>query len=184
MTAWIRWPGFAAFVVIAVLLIGAWSLLIDVIVERGIEHTGTAIVGARVDLGSADVSLWPAGFELHRLQVTDPANPMTNAVEVERIAGLVDGLQALRRKVIVDELAVEGVRFGTPRERSGEVRGGIREKLSEAAAGFELPSFEFPDPQEILAQEELESVELIQNLRTDIDESQKRWKQRLEELPG
>ena len=122
MKDWIRWPGFAAFAAFVALLAVAWWMLIDTVVERGIEGLGTAIVGARVDLGGADVSFWPAGLELHRLQVTDPEHPMTNAFEVERIAGLFDGLQALRRKLIVEELAVEGLRFGIPRDRSGAVQ--------------------------------------------------------------
>ena len=120
MTAWIRWQGFAAFTAFCAFLIVAWWLLIDAIVLRGIEKTGTALVGARVDLGRVDVSLWPAGIVLYQLEITDPEHPMSNAIEIERIAGLFDGLMALRRKLIVDELAVEGVRFGTPRERSGQ----------------------------------------------------------------
>ena len=186
---WIRWQGVIAFAGIAIALGAAWSLMVDTLAEWTIERTGTAIVGARVDLGAADVTLFPVGIELLALAVTDPDHPMRNAVEVRRIAGLVAGLQLLRRKVIIDELAVEGVRFGTARADSGAVEdretlgGMVGDAAGRLAEAIELPSFELPDPKALLEGEALESLALIESLRAEAQEEMKRWQQKLDALP-
>ena len=187
--SWIRWQGVIAFAGIVVALGGVWWLMVDTLAEWTIERTGTAIVGARVDLGAADVTLFPVGIELLALAVTDPDHPMRNAVEITRIAGLVDGLQLLRRKVIIDELAVEGVRFGTARADSGAVEdretlgGMVGDAAGRLAEAIELPSFELPDPKALLEGEALESLALIESLRAEAQEEMKRWQQKLDALP-
>lgn len=184
---WLRTWGLAVFVGLVVLVVLFWVLLIDWIVERTVEEVGTEIVGARVDLESADVGFAPISIALFGLQVTNPSAPMTNAVEVRRIAAGVDGTPLLFRKVHIDELAVEGVRFGTPRQSSGAVMR-RSEKLARDTARaaeeiVELPSFERPDVEAILASEELESLAVIQEARVEVDAIVERWQQRLAALP-
>ncbi|MDE3036364.1 MAG: hypothetical protein KGJ14_10370, partial [Nitrospirota bacterium] len=118
---WIRWWGLGAFVGLAVLLALLWLFLVDPFVKRMIEQTGTKLVGAKVELAAAHVTLSPLGLTLTRLQVTNPDEPMSNAVEAARIAMSLDGLNLFRRKVIIEEMAVEGLRFGTQRQSSGAV---------------------------------------------------------------
>ncbi|MBW2698259.1 MAG: hypothetical protein JRE70_17390, partial [Deltaproteobacteria bacterium] len=80
--SWIRSWGLGVFVaLIAVWLLFVW-LLLDWLVERAIEETGTEIVGARVELDAAEVGFAPLSITLHRLQVTDPDEPMRNAFEL------------------------------------------------------------------------------------------------------
>jgi uncharacterized protein (TIGR03545 family) len=182
---WIRWPGVIAFAVVTALLAAAWWLLVDGMVERAIERAGTQAVGARVELAAAHLTLVPLGLTLSGLEVTDPETPMTNAVEVKRISFLMDGLNLLRRKVIVNEMTVDGVRFGTPRKTSGAIgrqEPGIIQKV--AKTKFVLPSAQIPDVKEILAKEELQSMKLAETLRADIQAEQDRWKQQMAGLPS
>ena len=99
---WIRWRGLVAFVIISAVVSVFWFFLIDRIIERYIEKAGTSIVGAKVELEKADLSLFPMGLTLTGLQVTDPGSPMRNAVEAERIAFLMDAVNLLMRKVTID----------------------------------------------------------------------------------
>ncbi len=122
MAKWIRWWGLGAFVVIAAILGCLWIFLVDGWVKYLIEEAGTEAVGAKVELDAADLSLFPAGLMLTRLQVTDPNAPMTNVVEIAQVAMGLDGLNLLRRKDIVEEMALEGFRLGTPRVTSGATR--------------------------------------------------------------
>ncbi len=182
---WIRWPGVIAFAVVTALLAAAWWLLVDGMVERAIERAGTQAVGARVELAAAHLTLVPLGLTLSGLEVTDPETPMTNAVEVKRISFLMDGLNLLRRKVIVNEMTVDGVRFGTPRKTFGAIgrqEPGIIQKV--AKTKFVLPSAQIPDVKEILAKEELQSMKLAETLRADIQAEQDRWKQQMAGLPS
>ena len=104
MTKWIRWWGLGAFLVVAAILVCVWIFLVDGWVKYLIEEAGTEGVGAKVELDAADLSLFPAGLKLTRLQVTNPREPMTNAVEIANVNMGLDGLNLLRRKVIVEDL--------------------------------------------------------------------------------
>jgi hypothetical protein len=109
----------AGLIVFVAVAVAVWWLLVDRLVERGVEAVGSTLVGAKVELGAADVSLVPLGIELRHLEVANPDEPMRNAVEVARIAFGMEALQLLRRKVIIDEMTADGVRFNTERRPLG-----------------------------------------------------------------
>jgi len=187
MSKWVRWPGVIAFVVVVSLVAGVWFLLVDRVIKRVIEKAGTTLVGARVELGEADLSLFPLGLTLSRLQVTNPDQPMTNAVEIARIAFSMDSLHLLRRKVIIEEATVDGLRLNTPRTTSGAIasRPAEAEPASKRAGSdpFSLPSFSATDVQEILSKEELRSPKLVESLRSDLQTEEEQWQKRLTALP-
>ncbi|MDP2863885.1 MAG: TIGR03545 family protein [Desulfobacterales bacterium] len=186
MNRWIRWQGLVAFLGVTISICLIWALFVDPVIKRIIEKTGTKIVGAKVELEKADLSLFPIGLTLFGLQVTDPDEPMKNAVEIGRIAGTVDSLQLLRRKVIVDEMSVEGVRLGTQRIRSGAIskkteKGG-KDKKKEAVPG--LTMMKLPDIQDLLGKENLQTLQLVQSIRTDIEGGKELWTKNIAGLPG
>lgn len=184
MNRWIRWQGLVAFLVVTVSICLLWALLVDPFIKRIIEKTGTKIVGAKVELDKADLSLFPIGLTLSGLQVTDPDEPMQNAVEIERIAGTFDSLQLLRRKIIVNEMSVEGVRLGTQRIRSGAIskKTGGKEKKKDSIPGLSV--MKMPDIQDILAKENLQTVQLIQSVKAEIEDGKDLWTKNIAGLPG
>ena len=185
MTKWIRWWGLGAFLLVVAVIASLWVFFVDGWVKGLIEDVGTDVVGAKVDLDHADVSLFPVGLTLTRLQVTNPKAPMTNAVEVGRIAMGLDGLNLLQRKVIVEEMSVENVRMGTPRTTSGAVKP-VMEPATEEKGMFaiSLPSLEVPDVNTILQNEDLETMRLIEELKVDLKQEKATWEARLQNLPG
>lgn len=187
MGKWVRWQGVVAFVVVTGLLALVWFLLVDTWVQRAIERAGTAAVGAKVELDAADLSLMPLGLTLTRLQVTNPDEPMTNAVEITKITGTLDTLELLRRKVIVDAMAVDGMRFNTPRRTSGAIATTPKQKVapSEGFGDFGLPSVQLNDPKEILAKEldSLQSLKLAETLRAEVQAEKDKWQQQIAALP-
>ena len=186
MNRWFRWQGFVVFTGVTISICLIWALLVDPIVKRVIEKSGTKIVGAKVDLEKADLSLFPIGLTLFGLQVTDPEEPMKNAVEIGRIAGIIDSLQLLRRKVIINEMSVEGVRFGTQRIRSGAVSEntgkGEKEKKKDSIPALSM--MKLPDIQDILGKENLQSIQLVQSVRTEIEARKELWAKNIAGLPG
>ena len=184
MTKWIRWWGLGAFLVFAAILVCVWIFLVDGWVRYLIEEAGTEAVGAKVELDAADLSLFPAGLTLSRLQVTNPKAPMTNAVEMAKVTMGLDGLNLLRRKVIVEEMALEGVRLGTPRATSGATREVSLQEEESGVFSIDLPSLEIPDVKNILEQEDLETIRLIETLKADLKLEKETWESRLKELPG
>lgn len=186
-TGIIRWWGLGVFVVLVAAMGLLWLLVVDGLVKATIEEEGTALVGAKVELDAADLTLLPSGLTLTRLQITNPDDPMTNMVEIARLTATLDGLQLLRRKVIIDDMRVEGVQFGTARATSGAISDHVGTgKPSEAKeeSFLTIPPFEVPDVQRILEEEDLETLKLIRAIQTDIQRERELWKQRLETLPG
>lgn len=181
---WVRWPGLIAFVLVVGMALALWFLVVDAVVKRGIEAAGTKIVGAKVELGQADVSFIPLGVELQRLQVTNPDQPMRNAVEIDRMAFGMDALQLLRRKVIIDEMAIDRMQFNTQRATSGAVvRTEKREEPTQAGDSlFTLPALDLPSAKDILANEDLESLKIVETVRTEVDAGRERWKQRVAQV--
>ncbi len=202
MKNWIRWPGLIAFVVIFGGILGFWFVFADMLIEKGIEAAGSEINGAKVELASADLSLSPMGLELIGLEVTNPDAPMENAVDVSRIKFVIDPLGLIRRKIIIDGMVVDGVKFNTPRTTSGELTGSAKKraeaKKAEAKKTAEKPSsegskdfcndFTLPDTaslnvKDILSREKLQSLELINSAKADLEKKKAEWEKRLAELP-
>jgi uncharacterized protein (TIGR03545 family) len=183
----IRPWGLLVFVAAVAVVAGGWLLFVDGAVRCMIERTGTRLVGANVELDRADLTLFPAGLTLTGLKITNPEEPMKNAVEAGRIAFLIDGPNLLRRKVIVEEMDVTGVKLNTPRKTSGALSG---KKTPDTKAErfltkkpIALPSFKVPDVSEILKNEKLASLELIESLKGEIAGERGAWRSRLDGLP-
>jgi uncharacterized protein (TIGR03545 family) len=187
MKKWIRWQGLTVFAAILILLLAFWFLLVDALVKWQIEKNGTQMVGARVELAGANLSLFPAGLTLTRLQVTNPDEPMKNAVEIARISCKIDGLNLLRRKIIIEEMSMEGVRLGTARTHSGALSRAPERKPSPKRElkipSFGIPSFELPSVEKILQKEELKSLKLLESFRANASGEKENWQKRLAELP-
>jgi len=189
MINYIRWKGLVAFIIIIVIFGGFWLLFVDTIVKKSIEKLGTRAVGARVNVAKADLSLFPGGLELIGVQITNPDEPMKNAVEISRINTSIDSALLLRRKVIINEMALEGVRLDTPRKTSGAVKRSTEKSKSQKSSSegtsksISLPSFEIPSVKNILEKEELKSLTLISSFQKDIKTEKRKWEQVLKELP-
>jgi len=193
MKKWIRWQGLFVFVGISLILTIFWLIFVDGIVKRTIESYGTRAVGAKVELADADLKLFPLGLTLEGLAVTNPDKPMENIVEISRTALLLEPLQLLRRKIIVEEVTLAGVRVNTVRKTSGAVKTPKAKESSQVSAkkpsgtfcdGVSLPAVDSLDIQKILAEEKLESLALIQKLQNELQGENSNWQKRLKELPG
>ena len=185
--------GFAGFIL---LILVVWFVVVDWVVKITIESQGTKAVGAKVDVAGADLSLFPAGLEILGLQVTNPDSPMTNALAVNRIYSDIELMPLIKRKVIIDNLRMEGIRIDTPRKTSGALPGSSAKSSGEKGAGALPPwfdkicpeggavSFSIPKVEDILNREKLESLKLAQDLRANIDSAENSWQQRIKELPS
>ena len=197
MKKWIRWKGLIPFAAVTVVIIVVWVLVVDTVVRRTIEAVGTRAVGARVDLAKADLSLFPAGLELTGLAVTNPDSPMQNAVEIGRMKMDLDPGYLIKRKVIINDMVLEGLKFNTARQRSGEVPELVRrreEKKKTDMAGaskaavekvcgeFTMPSLSQPDINAILSKEPLDCISLATDLEKKLTAEQARWKKELARL--
>ena len=115
----VRPPGIVVFGVFVLLTGVLWWLFADSLVRRGVEATGASVVGAKVDVAVADVRPLEGSVSLRGLQVANPDAPMTNLLEADEITVDLMLEPLLRKKIVVQNLVVTGVRFNTDHETSG-----------------------------------------------------------------
>ncbi len=180
---WLRPTGIIGFAVVAAAIGLFWWFAAGWLVKTAVEEGGSRVVGARVDLDSADVTFAPFGVRLHGLQVTNPEQPMENLVEIKSISANLELLKALMGQVIIDDLGATGVRFNTPRTTSGEIKKAVKpetEEKAEAEPALDLGAVKdkLPTVDEIMAREPLTTVTRAQELkssvqqqRTDVDQA-------------
>ncbi|MEX0836690.1 MAG: hypothetical protein WD101_00055 [Gemmatimonadota bacterium] len=188
-----RPPGLVVFLVFCLLLAVAWWLWADRLVERSVENTGASIVGAQVDLASADVRPTEGSIRLTGLQVTNPNAPMTNLFEAEEV--LVDLMlePLLTKKVVVQDLVVTGVRFNTPRETSGALEnpdpesGALFREIDAWANQIDLPPLSLEGLSTVVRTDAIstDSLRTVQHARALVeraDSLREGWQDRIESL--
>lgn len=189
MKKWIRWKGLIGFAVALVLLVLFFILFVDSMIKGSIEYTGTRMMGAKVDLDSAEFRFSPLGMQLKRLQVTNPEQPLQNIVDIQHISFNLDGLNLLRRKVLINEMRVDGVRLNTPRKKSGALKTPPKpaepaKPTKEKDKDFKLPDITIPNVDQILAREEIKTIKQAEAFKADVSSSQQNWDKIKQALPG
>ena len=114
-----RWRAIVPLALLVGMLAVAWLLLLDGLVERAVEEVGAEILGARVDVASADLDLGRGRVSLVGVQAANPSSPMHNLFEADEFVADIRVLPLLSKKVVIQQATVRGVRFGTERSTSG-----------------------------------------------------------------
>jgi len=114
-----RWKGFISLLVLFGIGCVVSILFMDRWIENGIEKTGEAIVGARIEMDGFHFNLFQLSAEWDRLQITDPEKTMQNMVDIGRAAFNMKSTALLRKRIIIEEITIADVRSGTERAYDG-----------------------------------------------------------------
>jgi uncharacterized protein (TIGR03545 family) len=188
-----RWRGVVPLGLFLVLLGFLYWLFADQLVERQVEKSGTSLVGAQVDLDEADIRIADGVVMMRGLAVTNPYQPLTNLFEADQIVVNVRVAPLLEKKVIIDTVAVRGLRFGTPRAESGAVEnpGETATEVRDAIAAWQnrlsLPSLALEGLSsavnvEAISAESLATLRAGQALVAAADSARREWLERVEQL--
>lgn len=140
-----RWKAIVPLSILLALLLAAWVLYSDKMIEHAVEDFGAQLVGARVDLESADLRLSEGSVRLTGLQVANPQSPMRNLLEAEEIVADIRLEPLLRKKIHIQQASLLGLKFGTERTTSGELEnpspgsGRMLREISDWADGVRIP---------------------------------------------
>jgi uncharacterized protein (TIGR03545 family) len=164
MKQWIRWSGLAGFFAISALLALGWIFAAGPIIKYSIETFGSQAVNAKVEVDSISLTFAPFGIEMQGLQVANADKPMENLLQFDRAVADIELLPLLLGKGIVNEVALTGLAFSTPRESSGALSMSLMEDESlseeekEAAEEDSITSMAqktLPTAEELLSREPL-----------------------------
>lgn len=188
----IRKSGLIIFSTLAVLIIGFWFLLLDPTVKCLIEGKGSELNEAKINVGSVDFRLVPAGLTITNLEVTDKENPMKNLFTVSELAIDLNTKALFDKKVIIENMSVIGVTLNTDRKKSGAIKkyrkknNDKKDKAHKKAEDdiLSTPEFTLPNAKDVLSSNELKSVRLAKELQKDIDDLNVKWTEKLKTLPN
>lgn len=102
------------------LLFGILAVLVLIFAEpvarQTTEEASTELLGTQVDVGKLDLYPRAASVDLRRLQVADPFALTRNLIEADDIHLKLDPAALAEKKLVIEQLSLHGMRFGTARE--------------------------------------------------------------------
>ena len=162
MKSIIRLPGLFAFFIIVGLITAGSILFLDYWIKIVAEKSLTKTTGAEVNIGSVEHTFSPFGITLNRVQLTDPQAPQTNQLEAETVSARINLAPMLLRKLIIDDLTINGIQLGSLRDVKGHVYRRPIKALNLAEDIF-ADVKELLSVDEILAKSPLKTTKAIEN---------------------
>lgn len=201
----IRWEAIIPFTLI-IGGIGLYShFFLDHHLRKGMEWAGYEALGSEVNISEIKSSFFNASIEITGLQLTNSEKPSHNSIEIGSIRFGMSWDALLRAKVLINEMAVEGIKYDTTRKTIGRVKPptppakgpGMAEQLSQEALGMIEDQHQNNVMGDIAAilgggdssaqldklQAQLASKEMIGKFEADLKAKQLNWDQRIKSLP-
>ncbi|WP_100643740.1 TIGR03545 family protein [Alteromonas facilis] len=142
-----------------IVVIAAYFLLTDWLIKTVAEQELGKAYGAEVNIGSVSHSLFPATITLNAIELTDARTPTTNKVAIAQAFADVEVGPLLKKKLIANELTIDGITFGQPRKAVGEVY-----RQPDPAPLFGFPTADdIPSVDELLANSPLQTTHAIED---------------------
>lgn len=118
----IRYEAVLPLLIVVVTTAVYFKLFFDLHLKMAFEYLGYNIVGAEVNVAKVETSFLKGTFRVLGIEVTNSENPQTNSLEIAdiRFGVLWDGL--LKARLVVEEVAVEGIKTGSSRKSPGKVK--------------------------------------------------------------
>jgi uncharacterized protein (TIGR03545 family) len=117
----VRWRAIVPLAVFLVLVVAVWLLFADRLGRYAVERGGTAVLGARVEVRSLHIGLSRGAVTISGLVAASPFDSLKNLIEADQLEAAIAPGPLLEKKLEIDRLAANGLRFGTTRTTSGFV---------------------------------------------------------------
>lgn len=184
-----RIQGIAVFVILVGLIGLFFILFLDGIIKNTIEEQGSQAMESQIDIGSLSTSLLSQSMDIENLQIANADKLDENMVQADRIMFDFDGGRALSKKVIIDEIKLEGLRLNQKREApakpykpdNGEPEsGGKLEDKPSTEFGLSQ-GLDFKNPKDILKDETLETLEAAEKAKGDLEALKTKWQTQIDQ---
>src|SRR3989440_6330116 len=116
-----RWRAIGPLLVLAVIAGILWLLFADTIARHETQRVGTQMLGAKVEIEDLHLDLKNGDVRIRGLTIASPHEAFKNLLQADEIVADLDVLPLTEKKIIIDRIAANGLRFGTPRQTDGRV---------------------------------------------------------------
>ncbi|WP_164084649.1 TIGR03545 family protein [Alteromonas flava] len=169
-----------ALIGLLIVIIAGYFLFADWLIKTIAEEEIGKAYGAEVNIGAVSHSLFPTTITFSDIQLTDPIQPTTNKVAVQQAFADVEFGPLLSKKLIANEVNIDGVAFGTARASAGAVY-----RQPEPAGNFGFPSLEdVPSVDELLQNSPLKTTAAVTQAQQTVQKHEAILKEQFEALPS
>src|SRR5436309_2017721 len=161
--------------------------LFDTIARRETQKVGTQMLGAKVEIQDLHLDLAHGKVLIRGLTVASPHEALRNLLQADELVADVDVVPLTEKKLIINRIAANGLRFGTPRETDGRVAaksgegiaGRVLAETHEWASQFQVPVLQLATGKisiDSLDPRRLQTIPAADALGARADSSQRAWK--------
>lgn len=160
----IRWSFLLTTIVIIALITIFNILFFDKILKKAIISAGQFAVGAKVEIDYLKTSFKNCSVTINGFRAADKNNYFKNLVDIEKARFDVRFAPLLRKKVVIDEMSLDGLRWQTDRKTSGELP---KKKKSNKESKF-AKMFKSAKEKTVAEFNDLPSVEMFNKIQDQI----------------
>jgi len=106
----------------------------NIIVTKIIESSGTAVAGAKVDVGCLNLDIFNQKITIENFEVANRERPLTNLLQTGLIEFKFEFRPLIDKRIIIDSMNVRAVQTGTKRESSGAIPDQKDEKIKKKSS--------------------------------------------------
>src|SRR5256714_13258733 len=116
-----RWRAIGPLLVLAVIAGILWLLFADTIARHETQRVGTQMLGAKVEIEDLHLDLKNGDVRIRGLTIASPHEAFKNLLQADELVADLDVVPLTEKKIIINRIAANGLRFGTPRQTDGRV---------------------------------------------------------------
>ena len=166
----IRWSFLSTAVIIVALVILFNILFLDKILKKTIISLAQPIVGAKVEIDYLKTSLKKCSVSINGLRVADRNDYFKNLIDVEKINFDVRFWPLFRKKFLIDEMNVNGIKWQTQRKTSGQLPPKQEKKFVKGKKDSKFSKmFEVAKTKTMSEVNKLPSVEMFNSIQEQIN---------------
>lgn len=181
-----RWRAVGPLLVLLVIAAVLWWLFADTIARRETQKVGTQVLGARVEIQDLHLDLAHGKVLIRGLTVASPHEAFRNLLQADELVADVDMVPLTEKKIIINRIAANGLRFGTARETDGRVAaksgagiaGRVLAETRQWANQFQVPVLQLATGKisiDSLDPRRLSTIPAAEALGARADSSRKAW---------
>ena len=111
-----RWKAIGPLLLLLAILTLLVLVFAEPIAHDTTEEAGTELLGTQVDIGKLNLLPREASVDLNALQIADPFALTRNLIEADEIRLKLNPAALAEKKLVIERLSLNGMRFGTDRK--------------------------------------------------------------------